>query len=82
MGAPQFMPSNYRRFAVDANADGHVDLWNSWWDVCASVGNYLKEHGWNAGGPVLSEAAVAADKSTELDGHKLALGDTVASLQA
>jgi membrane-bound lytic murein transglycosylase B len=82
MGAPQFMPSNYRRFAVDANADGHVDLWNSWWDVCASVGNYLKEHGWNAGEPVLSEASVAADKSAELDGHKLALADTVASLQA
>ena len=82
MGAPQFMPSNYRRFAVDANADGHIDLWNSWWDVCASVGNYLKEHGWNAGEPVLSEATVAADQSADLDGHKLALSDTVASLQA
>ncbi len=82
MGAPQFMPSNYRRFAVDANADGHVDLWNSWWDVCASVGNYLKEHGWNAGEPVLSEASVAPDQSADLDGHKLALSDTVASLQA
>lgn len=82
MGAPQFMPSNYRRFAVDANGDGHVDLWNSWWDVCASVGNYLKEHGWNAGEPVLSDATVAADKVTDLDGRKLALADTVESLQA
>ena len=26
--------------------------------MCASVGNYLKEHGWNEGEPVLSEAAV------------------------
>jgi membrane-bound lytic murein transglycosylase B len=82
MGAPQFMPSNYRRFAVDASADGHIDLWNNWWDVCASVGNYLKEHGWNAGEPVLSEAAVDAAKATDLDGRKLALADTVASLQA
>ena len=49
MGAPQFMPSNYRRYAVDANADGHIDLWSNWSDVCASVGNYLKEHGWNPG---------------------------------
>jgi membrane-bound lytic murein transglycosylase B len=82
MGAPQFMPSNYRRFAVDANADGHIDLWNSWWDVCASVGNYLKEHGWNAGEPVLSEATVEADKIADLDGHKLALADTVDALKA
>jgi membrane-bound lytic murein transglycosylase B len=80
MGAPQFMPSNYRRYAVDADANGHVDLWNSWPDVCASVGNYLKEHGWNAGGPVLSEASVAPYKAPDLDGRKLALSETVGSL--
>jgi membrane-bound lytic murein transglycosylase B len=82
MGAPQFMPSNYRRYAVDANADGHIDLWNNWADVCASVGNYLKEHGWNAGEPVLSDAAVDEDKIADLDGRKLALSDTVESLKA
>jgi membrane-bound lytic murein transglycosylase B len=82
MGAPQFMPSNYRRYAVDANADGHIDLWNNWADVCASVGNYLKEHGWNAGEPVLSDAAVDEDKTAELDGRKLALSETVESLKA
>jgi membrane-bound lytic murein transglycosylase B len=80
MGAPQFMPSNYRRYAVDADADGHINLWNNWQDVCASVGNYLKEHGWNAGEPVLSEASVEEGKSADLDGHKLALSETVASL--
>ena len=82
MGAPQFMPSNYRRYAVDANADGHIDLWNNWADVCASVGNYLKEHGWNAGEPVLTEAAVDADKTADLDGRTLVLSDTVESLKA
>jgi membrane-bound lytic murein transglycosylase B len=82
MGAPQFMPSNYRRYAVDANADGRIDLWNNWADVCASVGNYLKEHGWNAGEPVLSDAAVDEDKTAELDGRKLTLSDTVESLKA
>jgi membrane-bound lytic murein transglycosylase B len=80
MGAPQFMPSNYRRYAVDADADGHINLWTNWPDVCASVGNYLKEHGWNSGEPVLSEASVGADKAPELDGRKLALSETVASL--
>jgi membrane-bound lytic murein transglycosylase B len=81
MGAPQFMPSNYRRYAVDANKDGRIDLWNNWSDVCASVGNYLKEHGWNSGEPVLSEAAVDAG-TADLDGHKLILADTVESLKA
>jgi len=87
MGAPQFMPSNYRRYAVDANADGRIDLWESWSDVCASVGNYLKEHGWNAGEPVLSEASIEGDKSSDPDsapdrGRKLALDETVGSLKA
>jgi len=82
MGAPQFMPSNYRRYAVDADADGHIDLWGNWPDVCASVGNYLKEHGWNAGEPVLSEASVAPGKAADLDGRKLVLSDSVASLSA
>jgi membrane-bound lytic murein transglycosylase B len=81
MGAPQFMPSNYRRYAVDADADGRIDLWSNWPDVCASVGNYLKEHGWNAGEPVLSEANVTPDKPADLDGRKLALSETVGSLR-
>jgi len=82
MGAPQFMPSNYRRYAVDADADGRIDLWSNWPDVCASVGNYLKEHGWNAGEPVLAEASVSPEKAADLDGRKLALSETVASLAA
>ena len=82
MGAPQFMPSNYRRYAVDADANGRIDLWNDWPDVCASVGNYLKEHGWNAGEPVLEEATVLPDKAADLDGRKLALSETVGSLAA
>jgi membrane-bound lytic murein transglycosylase B len=82
MGAPQFMPSNYRRYAVDADADGHVDLWSNWPDISASVGNYLKEHGWNAGEPVLVEASVPAEKAGELDGRKLILAETVGSLMA
>ena len=82
MGAPQFMPSNYRKYAVDANADGHIDLWSNWADVCASVGNFLKEKGWNAGEPVLTDASVDPEKAADLDGRKLALSDTVGSLMA
>jgi membrane-bound lytic murein transglycosylase B len=82
MGAPQFMPSNYRRYAVDADSNGHIDLWTDWPDVCSSVGNYLKEHGWNAGEPVLAEATVQPEKAGDLDGRKLALSETIGSLVA
>jgi len=82
MGAPQFMPSNYRRYAVDADADGQIDLWSNWADVCLSVGNYLKQHGWNAGEPVLTEANVAAEKPESLDGRTLDLSESVGSLMA
>jgi membrane-bound lytic murein transglycosylase B len=82
MGAPQFMPSNYRRFAVDASDDGRIDLWTDWPDVCASVGNYLREHGWNEGEPVLAEATVDPAKAADLDGRTLALEETVGSLRA
>jgi membrane-bound lytic murein transglycosylase B len=81
MGAPQFMPSNYRRYAVDADADGRIDLWTNWSDVCASVGNYLKEHGWNEGEPVLSEASIDPAQAALLDGRKLSLDETVGSLK-
>lgn len=80
MGAPQFMPSNYRRYAVDADADGRIDLWSDWADVCASVANYLKGHGWSEGEPVLSDAEVPAENAAGLDGRKLELADTIASL--
>lgn len=81
MGAPQFMPSNYRRYAIDASADGHIDLWKNWPDVLASVGNFFKEHGWILGEPVLAEAAVNPDKAKELDGRKLSLAQTVGALK-
>jgi membrane-bound lytic murein transglycosylase B len=46
MGQSQFMPSSYRKWAVDGNGDGRRDIWTSLPDVFASVANYLKEHGW------------------------------------
>ena len=81
MGVPQFMPTSFRSYAVDGGGDGHRDLWRDWNDVFASVGNYLKLHGWRAGEPVM----VAADASdARLDGvelKKLDLTETVGSLR-
>jgi membrane-bound lytic murein transglycosylase B len=49
MGLPQFMPSSYRRYAVDFDANGRVDLLGSPADAIGSVASYLKQAGWVAG---------------------------------
>ena len=53
MGAGQFIPSSYRAYAVDADADGKRDLWTDWDDVFGSVANYFAKHGWRTGEPVM-----------------------------
>ena len=58
MGMPQFIPTSYRRYAVDFDADGRPDIWRSVPDVLASVANYFKEHGWEAGLEALAQAGV------------------------
>ena len=52
MGLPQFMPSSIRSFAIDGDGDGRVDLKQSPKDAIASVGNFMKKHGWQPGMPV------------------------------
>lgn len=80
MGAPQFMPSSMRSYAVDGDGDGHRDLWQNWPDVFASVANYFTEHGWRPGEPVLADALVdpVPDDGATV---RLALNETVAGLQ-
>ncbi|ADW16252.1 lytic murein transglycosylase B [Desulfobulbus propionicus DSM 2032] len=51
MGLGQFMPSSFRKWAVDFNGDGRRDLWNAE-DAIGSVANYFAQHGWQAGQPV------------------------------
>ncbi|UXY14274.1 lytic murein transglycosylase B [Chitiniphilus purpureus] len=50
MGWPQFMPSSFRRYAVDWNGDQHRDIWGTPEDVIASVAHYLEQHGWQRHG--------------------------------
>jgi len=52
IGLPQFMPSSIRSFAVDGDGDGCIDLKQSPKDAIASVANFMKKHGWQAGMPV------------------------------
>lgn len=48
MGQNQFMPSSFKRFAVDGNGDGRRDIWTSLPDVFASTANYLKRNNWRS----------------------------------
>ena len=69
MGAPQFMPSSYRVYAADGDADGTRDLFENWDDVFASIANYFIDHGWLPDGPVVSraQASVRIAQRLELD---------------
>lgn len=66
IGIPQFMPSSYRRYAVDFNRDGKIDLPGSAADAIGSVGNYLKEHGWEANKPIAVRAQARSENIQEL----------------
>jgi membrane-bound lytic murein transglycosylase B len=85
MGAPQFMPSSYRRFAVDggaaSNAPVRRDLFADWDDIVASVANYFTAHGWQSGQPVLFDASVPTELLGTLDRRNLDLNHTLASLR-
>ncbi|MCF6254397.1 MAG: lytic murein transglycosylase [Thiomicrorhabdus sp.] len=47
MGHVQFMPTNYRQYAVDGDGDGKINLWDSLPDAFHSAGNFLQHLGWN-----------------------------------
>lgn len=49
VGLPQFMPSSYRRYAVDYDGNGAIDLLGSPSDAIGSVASYMKAFGWVQG---------------------------------
>jgi len=81
IGLPQFMPSSIRSFAVDGDGDGRIDLKQSPKDAIASVANFMKKHGWQAGMPIyfpVTEAGIPAAK--QLADGEPQLKHTVAEL--
>jgi membrane-bound lytic murein transglycosylase B len=80
MGALQFMPSSYRKFAVSEQHATHRDLWGDWGDIFASTANYLHQSGWQYGAPVLAEAQLPAELGLVPPEH-MALNDTLGDLR-
>ena len=55
LGLCQFMPSNIKRYGVDHDRSGTVNLWTPH-DAIGSVANYFRKHGWRTGGTVAVRA--------------------------
>ena len=61
IGIPQFMPGSVRRYAVDFDGDGAIDLSGNTADAIGSVANFLKQHGWKPGEAVQRKGPVQGD---------------------
>ena len=66
VGLPQFMPSSYRRYAVDYDDDGVIDLRTSAADAIGSVANYIREFGWIPGEPPKAPVRLLPGSEAEL----------------
>jgi membrane-bound lytic murein transglycosylase B len=65
VGLPQFMPSSYRKYAVDFDGDGAIDLLGSPADAIGSIGSYIKAFGWVAGEAPTAPVRLASGSEPE-----------------
>jgi membrane-bound lytic murein transglycosylase B len=68
IGLPQFMPSSIRRYALDYDGDGRIDLARSPTDAIGSVASYLHRQGWQRDHPVLFDAVANEAIAGQLGG--------------
>ena len=73
LGIAQFLPSSYRRHAVDFDGDGKRDLWQHG-DAIASVANYYRSYGWQPGQPVLMAVERGSEPASDAFGQLLERG--------
>lgn len=72
-GPTQFMPTAFKRYAVDFDRDGHRDVIESMPDLIASTANNLKKVGWASGQTWGYEVVVPATFNFLLAGHHRAM---------
>jgi lytic murein transglycosylase len=68
LGQPQFMPSNFLKYARDGDGDGRRDIWASEADTFASIATYLVDHGWVSGRDWGFEVKLPKSLSCTLEG--------------
>jgi membrane-bound lytic murein transglycosylase B len=66
IGWGQFMPSSIRQYGVDFDGDGKIDLRNSPEDAIGSVANFLSQHGWETGLPLVFPATIVNDHPEDM----------------
>ncbi|MBS0535179.1 MAG: lytic murein transglycosylase [Proteobacteria bacterium] len=69
-GPTQFMPTAFKRYAVDADRDGRSDVIDSMPDLIASTANNLKKAGWQSGETWGYEVVVPANLDFTLAGRQ------------
>ncbi len=72
LGQPQFMPTNYLKYAVDFDGDGHRNIWTSVPDTLASIANYMVQKGWQRGRGWGYEVMIPQNVSCAQEGPDLA----------
>lgn len=68
MGHTQFLPSDFRNYAVDFNGDGRIDIWGTIPDALASTANFLAKNGWQTGKAWGYEVRLPKDFDCTLEG--------------
>jgi membrane-bound lytic murein transglycosylase B len=81
MGMPQFIPTSYRKYAVDFDGDGKVNLWEGTADTIGSVANYLRTFGWTYGQPTVVPARISGTDFKEVLDAGLKPNQTLLQMQ-
>ena len=66
MGAPQFIASSYRNYAIDGDGDGKINLFDSWDDILMSIGNYLNRNGWDKSKNIMTTILLDSETKNQL----------------
>jgi len=81
IGQPQFMPSSFRKYAVDFDHNGQIDLTHDEVDVIGSIANYLNKHGWKTHHPIYIRAKLSNHHTQKLPPSSHHINFTLAKLK-